>query len=198
VAFGKKEFTMKRVHKIIAGAAGALAIVAATAYAAAPDGGFGPFGNYSGAGPGGAGYGHMGMLYGAGPGGNGMGPGMMWGNGGPGGYGGGPGGMGGYQGDPYAGLGLSAEQHKKIDEIQSEASKATWQQMQKMHELGYQMHGAPGQGPVDEQAARKAYGSMADAQKAIFEQQLQARNQIDSVLTQEQREQLQRYSRGGR
>ena len=35
---------MKRIHKIIAGTAGALALVAATAFAAAPDGTFGPCG----------------------------------------------------------------------------------------------------------------------------------------------------------
>jgi Spy/CpxP family protein refolding chaperone len=224
VAFGKKEMIMKRVHKIVAGAAGALAIVAATAYAAAPDGGYGPYGNCYGAGPGGAGWGHMGMMYGAGPGGYGMGPGMMWGGpggypmgpgamwggpggygrgpgmmgGGPGGYGMGPGPMGSYRGDAYAGLDLSADQRKKIAEIQAETSKTMWQEMQKMHELGYPAYGAPGQAPADEQAARKAYQAMADAQKAIFDQQLQARKQIDAVLTKEQREQLQRYWGGGR
>ena len=72
---------MKRVNKIIAGAAGALALVAVTAFAAAPDGTFGPCG-----GPGAAGYGPMGMMYGGtGPSGHGaMGPGArggMWGGG---------------------------------------------------------------------------------------------------------------------
>jgi len=72
---------MKRVNKIIAGAAGALALVAATAFAAAPDGTFGPCGA-SGA----AGYGPMGMMYGGtGPSSHGaMGPGArggMWGGG---------------------------------------------------------------------------------------------------------------------
>jgi len=72
---------MKRVHKIIAGAAGALTLAAATAFAAAPDGTFGPCG-----GPGAVGYGPMSMMYGGmGPGGHGsMGPGgrgAMWGGG---------------------------------------------------------------------------------------------------------------------
>lgn len=74
---------MKRTYKIIAAAAGTLALVAATAFAAAPDGTFGPC---VGAGAGGAGYGPMGMMYGGmGPGGYGhMGPsahGGMWGGG---------------------------------------------------------------------------------------------------------------------
>ena len=41
---------MKRVHKIIAGTAGTLALVAA-AFAAAPESGFGPCGGPGGAGP---------------------------------------------------------------------------------------------------------------------------------------------------
>lgn len=71
----QKDQIMKRIHKIIAGTAGALALVAATAFAAAPDGTFGPCG---GPGAGAAGFGPMGMRYG------GMGPGArggMWGGG---------------------------------------------------------------------------------------------------------------------
>ena len=64
---------MKRVHKIIAGTAGTLALVAA-AFAAAPESGFGPCGGAGGAGPG---YGPMGMMNGGGPGARGG----MWGGG---------------------------------------------------------------------------------------------------------------------
>ena len=64
---------MKRVHKIIAGTAGTLALVAA-AFAAAPESGFGPCGGPGGAGPG---YGPMGMMNGGGPGARGG----MWGGG---------------------------------------------------------------------------------------------------------------------
>lgn len=65
---------MNRTQKLITGAAGALALIAATAFAAAPDGAFGPCG-----GPGGGptGYGPMGMMYG------GAGPGAYRGMGGP-------------------------------------------------------------------------------------------------------------------
>jgi len=69
----QKEQTMKRVHKIIAGTAGTLALVAA-AFAAAPESGFGPCGGPGGAGPG---YGPMGMMNGGGPGARGG----MWGGG---------------------------------------------------------------------------------------------------------------------
>jgi len=69
----KKEQIMKRVHKIIAGTAGTLALVA-VAFAAAPESGFGPCGGPGGAGPG---YGPMGMMNGGGPGAGGG----MWGGG---------------------------------------------------------------------------------------------------------------------
>jgi Spy/CpxP family protein refolding chaperone len=160
--------------------------------------GMGPgmMGGYGG--PGGYGMG-PGMMWGnGGPGAYGMGPGMMGGYGGPGGYGMGPGMTGGYGGNAYPGIDLTADQRKKIDQIQQETSKAMWPLMQKMHELGYQMYGTPGQGPADVDAARKAYQAMADTQKAMFDQQLEARKRIDAVLTKEQHEQLQRYWGGRR
>jgi hypothetical protein len=70
---------MKRIHKILAGTAGALTLVAVTAVAAAPYGGFG---GCDGTGPGAAGEARMGMTYG------GMGPGSFGGM-----RGGGPGAM---------------------------------------------------------------------------------------------------------
>jgi Spy/CpxP family protein refolding chaperone len=144
--------------------------------------------------PGGYGMG-PGMMGGYG-GGYGYGPGMMGGYG-PGGYGMGPGMMWGYGANAYADLNLSAEQRKKIDEIQEQAANTMWQLMGTMHQQGYHMHGALGPEPLDEQAARKAYESMAATQKAMFEAQLDARKKVDGVLTAEQREQLRR-SWGGR
>ena len=58
------------------------------------------------------------------------------------------------------------------------------------------MFEAFGPGAVDEKAARKAYESMADAQKQMFEASLQMRKKIDGVLTPEQREQMGRGWRG--
>jgi Spy/CpxP family protein refolding chaperone len=129
-----------------------------------------------------------GMMGGHGPGGYGMGPGMMGGSG-PGGYGMGPGvwrnDLGSYQG-----LGLTAEQSKKIDQIQEETAKARWALMGTMHQQDFRMHGMFGPGPLDEQEARKAFQAMSDAHKAMFELNLDARKRIDAVLTKEQREKL--------
>lgn len=156
-----------------------------------------------------------GMMGGSGPGGGygpgyGMGPGMM---GGPGGMGPGmmgPGMMGGGMMGPgmmgpgmtpgygyYGGINLSDEQRAKIDEIQREASRKQWDLMGKMHERGFDMHQLFAPGKSDDAAARKAYQSMADAHKQMFEAALEARKRIDGVLTTEQREQLTRNRRGG-
>jgi Spy/CpxP family protein refolding chaperone len=138
--------------------------------------------------------GMMGGGYGPGGyGGYGQGYGMMHGGGyGMGGYGMGPGMMGGYGYEAYANLGLSAEQRKKITDIQRDASKAMWQLMGTMHEQGYPMHGMFGPGPLDEAAARKAYQTMTETHKAMFELQLESRKRVEAVLTKEQRDKLSR------
>jgi len=132
-----------------------------------------------------------GMMGGYGSGGYGMGPGMM---GGPGGYGMGPGMMGGYANEAYAGLDLSAEQRKKIADIQRETAKAQWQLTGTMHQQGHHMYGMFGPG-IDEADARKAFKTMTETQKAMFETQLEARKKVDAVLTKEQFDQLRRYWR---
>jgi Spy/CpxP family protein refolding chaperone len=131
--------------------------------------------------------------YGYGPGmmggGYGMGPGMM------GGYGMGPGMMGGYGGNPW-GYGnaipdLTNAQRDKIAAIEKGFRQKQWQVMEKMAELGYQFNGYTRDGKFDEQAARKAYDARASLRKQMFENYLDERKQIDSVLTPQQREHLQ-------
>ena len=109
----------------------------------------------------------------------------------------GPGMMGGYGGYGYGyGLNLSDEQRSKIAAIQREDYEKRWKLMDKMHEEGGPMDLM--WGPYDEKAARKAYQQMAEAQKEMFELNLQTRKRIDAVLTPEQREQMQRGWRGRR
>jgi len=122
----------------------------------------------------------------------GMGPGMMGGYGmGPGmmgGYGMGPGMMGGY-GDCQHGRNLSAEQQKKIAEIQRELGQKRWQLMGEMHQQSGSMYQLFGPGPTDEKAARRAYEAMAEIHKQMFEASLQARKRIEAVLTPDPSEQ---------
>ena len=130
--------------------------------------------------------------YGMGPGmmggyGYGMGPGMMGGYG----YGMGPGMMGGYGPGAY-GPGFTDEQRTKLAEIQNELGRKQWALMEKMRALA----GAPADGRYDEQAERKAYEATADLRKQMFENSLEAHKRMDSLLTPQQREQLNRGWRG--
>lgn len=136
------------------------------------------------------------------PGGWGMGPAMMgggpgyWGMGGmgPGMMGGGWGMGHGMMGGPGWGLGqldLSAEQRRRIAEIQEDVGRRQWGLMSTMHAQGGPMHG----GAWDEAGERRAYEAMAALHKQMFELQVEARRRVMEVLTPAQREQL---SRGGR
>ena len=154
-------------------------------------GGYGP--GY-GMGPGmmgsyGPGYGMgPGMMGGYGPG-YGMGPGMMGGYG-PG-YGMGPGMMGGCGPGGY-GYGipdLTNEQRAKIGAIQDESARKQWALMGSMQELMWNRE-VYSDGKFDENAARKAFDAMTGLRKQMFENSLEARKRIDSVLTPQQRKQL--------
>ena len=129
-------------------------------------------------------------------GGGGYGPGMMGGGGyGPGMMGGrgyGPGMMGG----GYGGLNLSAEQHSKMVAIQEKLDQQHWDLMGKMHQQGYRSMDFYQDGKFNEEAARKHYETMAVFHKQIFESSIKAQKEIDALLTQEQRLQLQRGWQG--
>ena len=133
--------------------------------------------------PQGHGPGMMGGGYGGGPGmgdGYGMGPGMMW----------------GYSPDIPN---LSNEQRAKIGDIQKEFRRKQWDLMEKMHDSQWNAGNPYRDGKFDEQAARKRYDVMAALHKQMFENSLEERKRIDSVLTPQQREQMQRgYGSGSR
>jgi Spy/CpxP family protein refolding chaperone len=178
---------MKR--KLLAVTTAALLGTAAAAFSQPYGTGPGMMGGY------GPGYGMgPGMTGGYGPG-YGMGAGMM-GPGMMGGYGMGPGMMGGFGPGFGYGMDLSDEQRAKMSEIQQELAQKHWELMGRMHQQGGPMSQAFGPGPIDEKAERKAYESMADAQKQMFVLSLQARKRTDAVLTPEQREQMGRGWRG--
>ena len=122
-----------------------------------------------------------GMMGGHGPGGRGMGPGMMGADG--------PGMMRGYGGEGYRGLNLTDEQRAKIAAIREEFSRKRWDLMSKMHERHDELNRSEIPGKSDDANDRNIYQAMSDAHKAMFELSLDARKQIDAVLTKEQREQ---------
>jgi len=157
--------------------AAALAATAATAWAQDTDeyGGYGPYGM----GPG--------MMWGGG----GYGPGMM---GGYGGYGMGPG-MMGY--GALNGLDLSDEQRAKIDKIFDAERKQHWGIMGQMLEEQNKLRDLYNADQPDPKKVGAAYGQIAKLRQQMLETHVQASNQMQQVLTKEQREQLQQWRRGG-
>ena len=167
--------------------AAALVVSAASAWAQDAD-------EYGGYGPYGMGPGMMG-----GYGGYGMGPGMMGGYGGMGmmggGYGMGPGMMGGY--GALNGLDLSDEQRTKIDKIFDAERKQHWSVMGKMMDEQNKLRDLYAQETPDPKKVGAVYGEIAKLRQQMLETHVQASNQMQQVLTKEQREQLQQWRRGG-
>jgi Spy/CpxP family protein refolding chaperone len=95
-------------------------------------------------------------------------------------------------------LDLSTEQRQRIAQIQDEARQQHQAWAQAMHAPGGPMAGAMAGDPLDEAATRRAYESMSQMHKAMFESHLQTRQRILAVLTPEQRTQLGRAWGGGR
>ncbi len=148
-----------------------------------------PYGRgYGGMGPGmmggyGDGYGMMG--------GQGMGPGMM------GGYGG-PGMMGGQGMGPYAMLNLSDDQRSKINKIHDAERKQHWAIMGKMMDVENKQRDLLAQSEPDPKKVGAAYAEMAKLRQQMLETHVQANNDMQKVLTKEQREQMQQWHRGMR
>lgn len=130
--------------------------------------------------------GHHGMM-----GGHGYGPGMMGGDH-PGygmmmgGWGMGPGMMEGWGPD----LGLSDDQRKKLEAIQSEAGKAGSADWKAMAEARQKMYAATHGAKLDRAAAKAAYGQMSALMARQFERSLDLQEKVDAVLTDKQREAL--------
>ena len=163
----------------------ALAATAATAWADDVD-------DYAGHGPYGMG---PGMMWG---GGYGMGPGMMGG-----GYGYDPGMMGGFGMGPgrhgYGALNsldLSNEQRAKIDKIFDAERKQHWSVMGKIMDEQNKLRDLYEQETPDPKKVGAVYGEIAKLHQQMIETHVQASNQAQEVLTQEQREQLRRLDRG--
>lgn len=179
-----------------------LAFAAATSWADTDDmtGGYGPgyhmgpgMGMMGGNGPGygmgpgmmGGGYGGMGMMGGM----MGMGPGMMGG-----GYGMGPGMMGGY------GMGmmnLSDDQRAKMNKIVDGERKQHWAIMGKMMDEQTKLRDLYSADKPDPKKVGAVYGEIGKLQQQMIETHVQATNQMQDILTKEQREQIRQWHRGG-
>ena len=129
--------------------------------------------------------------YGGGYGPYGMGPGMMGG-----GYGMGPGMMGGGYG-ALNGLDLSDEQRAKIDKIFDTERKQHWAIMGQMFEEQNKLRDLYNADEPDPKKVGALYGQIAKLRQQMLETHVQASNQMQQVLTKEQREQLRQWRRGG-
>lgn len=130
----------------------------------------------------GHGYGMMGR--------QGMGPGMM------GGYGGGHGMMGGDGMGPYAMLNLSDDQRSKINKIHDAERKQHWAIMGKMMDKQNAQRDLLAQSEPDPKKVGAVYAEIAKLRQQMLETHVQANNDMQKVLTKEQREQMQQWRRG--
>lgn len=161
-----------------------------------PGAGMGPgmMGGYGPGGPGGRG--GYGPGYGMGPGtmgesgpGYGMGPGMMGGYG-PG-YGAGPGTMG-----PLNMLALDDAQRGKVNKIDDELRHKTWDLVGKMQDEQAKLRDLYLAEPRDRTAILAAYKRLFDLRLQRIGAMLDARAQLDDVLTKEQQDALRRFAPG--
>ena len=121
---------------------------------------------------------------------NNMGPGMMGGYGS--GYGMGPGMMG--LGN-YRALNLSADQKSKIAPIHKETRAKQWATMGKMMDAQERLQELYDVDKQDAEAINKQYKVIEDLRRQMVDTSVEAHNRINSILTKEQREQLEK-SRG--
>lgn len=192
--------------------AAALAATAVTAWAEDVDDyagghGMGPGmmgGKGSGCGMMGGGQGGMGMM--------GMGSGMMGGYGPGDGMGSmgmmggmmGSGMMGGYGGMGMMGMGalenldLSSEQRTKIKKILDDERKQQWPVMGKVMDQQDKLRDLYEVDQPDPKMIGAVYGAIAKLRQQMLETHVQASNQVQQVLTPEQREQWRQWNRGGR
>ncbi len=138
------------------------------------------------------GYGY-GMMRGY-DGGYGMGPGMMRGYGG---YGMGPGMMGGYGGlGPLSALNLSDVQRDQITKIFEAERRQHLAVMDKMMDDADKFRELLAQERPDPKKVGAIYGEIANLRQQMIVVHVQARNEVQNVLTAKQREELQRWRRG--
>lgn len=87
---------------------------------------------------------------------------------------------------------LSSEQRARIGDTRKEFHRRQWDLMEKMRDAQWNSGSLYHDGKFDEQAARKRYDAMAVLHKQMFENSLEERKRIDSILTPPQREHMQR------
>lgn len=122
----------------------------------------------------------------------GMGPGMMGGYG-PG-NGMGPGMMGGY--GHFRGLNLSNDQQAKIAQIRKAMRTKQWALMGEMMDAQDKLQDLYDEDKQDAAAINKQYKVIEDLRSRMVDNSVEAHNQINAILTKEQREKFRDWGRG--
>jgi len=184
---------MRKTLRLTAVALGLAAAGAVMAQGYGPGGGYGPGmmggGGYGPGMMGGGGYG-AGMMGGGGygpgmRGGGGYGPGMMGGHG-PG------GGMMGF--GPLGALDLKDDQRDKIFAIQEEARTKNFGTMTQMRAEQYKMAKMYNAEKADPKLIGEQQKKVDELRRQMIQSRVETRNEIEAVLTPEQKKQLRQYA----
>jgi Spy/CpxP family protein refolding chaperone len=96
-------------------------------------------------------------------------------------------------------LDLTDEQARRIERIHEELHRKQRGLLPQLWEAQDRLRDASAADERDPAAIGKAYAQVADVQRQMIESHVQAEQQMEAVLTPEQREQVKRgYQRGGR
>jgi len=171
---------MRKTLRLTAVVLGIAAAGAVMAQGYGPGGGYGP--------------GMMGGGYGPGMVGGGYGPGMMGGGYGPGMMGGhGPGGgMMGF--GPLGALDLKDDQRDKIFAIQEEARTKNFGTMTQMRAEQYKMAKMYNAEKADPKLIGEQQKKVDELRRQMIQSRVETRNEIEAVLTPEQKKQLRQYA----
>jgi Spy/CpxP family protein refolding chaperone len=110
----------------------------------------------------------------------------------------GPGMMGGYgpgygPGGGLAALNLSSEQRDKIASIQEENRKANWNAMGQMRAEQFKLRQMYNADKIDSNAVIEQQKKVDELRRQMVKSHVEARNQINAILTPEQRKQFRQY-----
>lgn len=93
-------------------------------------------------------------------------------------------------------LNLTDEQRNKIDDMQDELRRPTWDTYGKIIDAQAKLRRLSQADPLDPKKISAVYGSIAKLQQQLVEMQAENQNRVLAVLTNEQRERLKRWQRG--
>jgi len=102
-------------------------------------------------------------------------------------------GMGGYGGGPLAALNLTDEQRDKVFAIQEEARSKNWGTMGQMRSERSKLQRMYYADKVDAKALGEQQKKVDELRRQMIQSRVETRNQVEAILTPEQKKQLRQY-----